>query len=566
MTLQPARLLETEVLPYKVGSRTESAALIAWFLETAWRAEPEDVPDSICDGPADKGIDAIHVDEDLSEISIIQAKWRLNHATSTQGDNDLKTLVGTASYFESPQTVDALVDSGINAELRKLLTRQAIREKIELGAYTIKLTFITNAELDSAAESYLATRATLSPSIQVFTGKMLNEIAERTRRPSLRGEAVKLKAASAPTIADLTDSEKMAIALVQATELVKLPGISDHSLFSRNVRLFAGRTRINNELRDTVLDSNEHRLFPAFHNGLTLLTEKLEAEGDELLLNGVGVVNGCQSLITLYENSNSITDSLKLLVKVVEVPSDSKVADNITYRSNNQNTVTLRDQRSSDKVLRDLQLAVQQTFGNEFYFKIKLGETGPRGAQVLENTLAAQLIMAVFLKEPWAAVRKVRLFDQDFRRIFSRSITPYALYLLSMINGAVEESRQQLRPDLTASFSAIRFTLAYLIGQVLRESEPGDQLLADPARWLAQPEVRQETKAALEKIALEVVDSANYFIETELEESEEFDPKIAFKSQSGVRRLNTDAVRDARRQRGRDGSYLFSVSPISQTS
>lgn len=41
-----------------------------------------------------------------------------------------------------------------------------------------------------------------------------------------------------------------------------------------------------------------------------------------------------------------MTDELQLLVKIVEMGSNDTVADLITYRSNNQNAVSLRDQRS----------------------------------------------------------------------------------------------------------------------------------------------------------------------------------------------------------------------------
>src|SRR5690606_40109780 len=65
----------------------------------------------------------------------------------------------------------------------------------------------------------------------------------------------------------------------------------------------------------------------------------------------------------------------------------------------------------------------------------------------LENSLAAQLIMAAYLNEPWSAVRKVRLFDQDFRRIFNRTVTADRLYLLHLLDSAVVSRRADLRSE-----------------------------------------------------------------------------------------------------------------------
>lgn len=550
-------LLDEEVQVQRVGSRTETAAALAWFLVNVFRLEPEDVDDAICDGGGDKGIDALVVDDDAGEILVLQSKWRQGPG-KTQGDADLKALVGAGAYFVGPESIDALLESGPNIELRNLLARQAVREKLALGTYAVRLVFVTNAPLDASGADYVAARTGQQPGLEVWDRDRLAEVAHRTRRADLRAEAVTLTAATAPTQIELGPKEHMAVAVVPALELVKLPGIKNRTLFSRNVRLFAGRTSINKDLAKTVRNPNEHRLFPAYHNGLTLLTEALTVDGTELALNGVGVVNGCQSLITLFENQDALTDDLRLLVKVVEVAKDNTVADKVTHRSNNQNSVTLRDQRSSDPVMRSLQTAVNGTFGSQFGLQIRVGEK-PDADNVLENSLAAQLIMAVLLGEPWSAVRKVRLFDQEFRRIFSRGITPHRLFLLWLLDGVLADVRGDLRPDLRASYASVRFTLSHLLAQVLRESESGRLLLDSPERYL--PGRREATEAALVAIAKDVVESVNFYIESETAESDGFDPKTVFKSKSGVGRLEHEVLRHARRQAARDPEYLFTVTP-----
>lgn len=556
-------LLQAGTAAEMIGNRTESAALLAWFLTNVWRIDPEDVNSAICDGGGDKGIDALVVDEDLSEITIFQAKYRKDPSHNAQGDSDLKQLVGAAEWFESPESVDGLLAAGPNRELRNLLTRQEVREKVAAGVHVVKLVFVTNAELDLAGQAYADMRKAGPPPLEIWDRTKLTEIAERTQRPSLIADPRTLQTTSHPMVIDLTHHAKMAVCIVPAKELVALPGIEDRSLFSRNVRLFAGRTRINNELRSTVQDLDEHRLFPAYHNGLTLLTNKIGKVTDgTIALDGVGVVNGCQSLITLYDNESALTDELQLIVKVVEVTGDDKVADLITYRSNNQNAVTLRDQRSSDAIMRDLQQGVADRFGNRFAFVTRVGEMA-NASETLENTLAAQLIMAAYLKEPWAAVRKVRLFDQDYRRIFNREVTPDRLYLLHLIDRAVGAHRENLRADLRSSYASIRFSLVRLVCVVLEITDAGKRLLAEPEAWL--PEEEDALKSALDVIAAEVVDSANYHVEAEIKADDDYDPKVVFKSRAGVGRLETDVLRDARRQASRQGSYVFTVTPADRS-
>ena len=249
-------LLNDEFAPYKVGSRTDSMAMLAWYLKNVERLDEELITDFICDGNGDKGIDALVVDDSESEIVIYQAK-RMDSSTKTQGDNDLKHFVGTAQYFATEETVQGLLDSKPREELRRLLIRNDIKLKVKQGFKVKRLVYVTNAKLDAAGLSYANATATQSPALDVWDQTRLAAIADRVRREGMRPEKIKLTATTAPIIDDLGGKAKLAVALIPAKELVKLPGITDMTLFSRNVRLSAGNTRINKELAETVENAAE---------------------------------------------------------------------------------------------------------------------------------------------------------------------------------------------------------------------------------------------------------------------------------------------------------------------
>ncbi len=560
--LQHAPELAAEVSKRKIGNRTDSAALLAWFLEEVWRLDPEEVSETICDGSGDKGIDALWVDNESNEIVVFQSSHKQDPTKSTQGDQKLREFVGVAPYFASPESLAGLLESKPNPELRWLLARQSVAELVASGSYTTRLVFVTNADLDRAGLDYARVheRPSTGPEVVVFAGSKLGSIAAHRGKPRLLGDAVSFRAVQRPMEQSLTSTESIVVALVSAKELVRLPGIEDQSLFSRNVRLSLGKTRINNELRATVERPSEHLLFPAFHNGLTLLTHGVEVRGRRVQMRGVAVVNGCQSLTTLYALRESITDGMNLLVKVVVVPEESVVADQITYRSNNQNAVSFRDQRSNDPTLRNLQAEVGAEFNGAYFFRIKDGEEPPAGSVVLDNTESAQQIMAVYRSEPWAAVRKIRLFDADFQALFDRRLTASRLVLLHMIDCAALSARQTLRANVQASFASIRFTLQHMIATLLRGTELGRQLLEDPTRWVAGPSSREESQAALNEIAVEVAKSMNYYLESK-DDDIDFDPKAAFKSRAGVQEVTDMAARDADRFRHRGISVYFEVAP-----
>lgn len=554
-------LLDSEARRYHVGNRTASTALLAWFLETVWRLESEEVTDSICDGGGDKGIDALEVDEDLQEITVFQSKRRAN-AAATQGDADLRAFVGVAAYFVDETGIDSLLASSPNEELRNLIDRLQLREKLAGRTYSVRLVFVTNALLDGAGRDYVSSYSNQSPLLDVWDRSRLAAVAERTQSLTVQDIHVTLPLASDLIREALDQGAQLAVALIPATELVRLPGIEDLSVFELNVRLGLGKTRINRELAATIKKPEEHLLFPAYHNGLTILTRGITVDDGELHLDGVSVVNGCQSLLALYNNRTSLTPDLRILVKIVELGESLDLVDAITYRTNNQNPVNTRDLRSTDPIQRDLQAQVREYYGDQLAYAIRSGER-LEAADQLDNTTAAQLAMAVYLGEPWNAVRKVKLFDQEYHRVFGREIDGHKLFLLFQMNSVVHDRKADLRDDLEASFASVRFTLLHLLAKLLSTTDEGAELLANPQRWL--PGALDEVRTSLGELADDVVDSVNFYVDSREEEATEkaslFDPKTVFKSRSGVLPLERDVLQQARRLRRRDSSYGFSINP-----
>jgi len=560
-------LLEQQFEPHLIGDRTDSTAMLAWFLENAWREEEDEVEAALCDGSNDKGIDAILVDHDAREITVFQSKRRRTEKP-TQGDADLQRFRGVAPYFRGPEGIDDLLAAAPNQELRLLVKRLGLRDLLdeEEDPWSVNLVFVTNAKLDPAGTSYLETTRNELPPLKVWERRQLVPIARRTERPGLLTGDFTLSPKSSVILEPLEGDVSMAIALVPANELVRLPGIDDLTLFALNVRLGLGKTKINRELAGTITEETaDHALFPAYHNGITLLTDQLEADDDGLSLSGVTVVNGCQSLLALHANRDSLTPDLTLLVKVVQLDDSTTLADTITYRSNNQNAVNIRDQRANDPIQRDLQRQVEETYGDRLFFAIRRGEQSPRSVEVLQNQDAAQLIMAIWLKEPWAAVRKLKLFDEEYRRIFGRGIDAHKLYLAHRLGQMVDARRADLRASLSTSFASVRFTVVYLTAAVARESNRGAQFFENPGLWL--PEKEAEVTAKLEELMDHVVTELNNYAQAREEAQASdatapaFDAKIAFKSQGSIRLIEQPTMSLTRALARRIDDFLFDEAP-----
>ena len=97
---------------------------------------------------------------------------------------------------------------------------------------------------------------------------------------------------------------KIVYAAIKASELIGLPGIDDLRIFAQNVRLGLGNTRVNTEILSSLHNKSEHANFITFHNGLTIVSKELKVSGGTISLNQFSVCNGCQSLLSMWEQKS----------------------------------------------------------------------------------------------------------------------------------------------------------------------------------------------------------------------------------------------------------------------
>jgi hypothetical protein len=131
-----------------VPGRTEARAFLAWFLEQYYRREETDAQDAVCDGPDDKGVDGIYVDDNFERIEILQSKLFQN-ASKRLGDASLKQFAGTLDQFASGTAALQLANATANQELAELIRNGNVPQLIDNG-YEVTGVFLTNVRKDVA--------------------------------------------------------------------------------------------------------------------------------------------------------------------------------------------------------------------------------------------------------------------------------------------------------------------------------------------------------------------------------------------------------------------------------
>lgn len=525
---------------YKRDGLSESNAFLAWFLENVYRLDEVAARDSICDSPNDKGVDGIYVDDASEEIHIIQTKLRQNDKPG--GENDLKNLAGTLNQFDTADSVDALLEGGANPELKSRLLDLSVRSKVKTG-YDVKGVYVTNIEADANALEY----AVQHEQISIYDKKhIVSEFVDIDEPEGVKGDFTFQTDGELIHYSAGSDAE-MYLFVALGSELVALDGIADQSLFAQNVRLDLGTTPVNRSIRQSLADTQSHAKFPLFHNGITLLAEKVVEGAETLTVSNYVVVNGAQSLSSLYKSKSSISSDLKLLLRVVEVGQDRELARRITTVSNNQNAIKPRDQRSNHAIQLRLKSEFDQKYENKYYYVIKRGEPARAGRKV-ENDEAGRWLLSFDVQQPWSAHQIYKIFDDEYSTIFARQqVGADRIVFLANLDDLISDSLDLLSDRKVASYRLTKYFLFYTLRQALDLSDAGKLIIAKPKLALDHWDL---VKPVLNDIIVGLVSD----LDDEIAQAGElFDYKAAFKSPKIVPDLASALVRsynkDLRRRR-----------------
>jgi hypothetical protein len=519
-----------------VTQRTESRQFLAWFLENYYRLGEAEVDDCICDGSYDKGVDGIYVNEQLAQIDVFQA--RMVKGRKTQGDAGLHEFKGVLAQFHSLRAVNNMAATTKNVELAGLLREQEIAKRIAEG-YEVRGIFLTNAQKDQNAIDFLKT----TPDIVLFDESELQKSYVPINKTEPIASEISFDVSSVPIMEYPIGLVKMVIAPLAAEELVNMQGIPNGELFAWNVRQWLRKTKVNKDIEESVRNQSEHKYFPAFHNGLTMLCKSLSITKDRITVSGYAVVNGCQSLTGLYENRKKLSSDLRILTKVIQVSPETPLATKITDHTNNQNGTTARDLQSNNPIQTRLQTEINSK--SAFCYRIKRGEHPEWNAdEVIENELAARMLLAFDLKEPWSCHQSYRLFDELHSDIFARPevsgtriVNEYNVY--QTVLGKLE----LLENNLFARYTLTRFLVLYLLREVLETDELGKTYCLDPSGFINSPKKRTRLKECIDKISKVVVRLLNGEVKRrDADAKAPFDFKRELKSPNSVRDIRSTIV------------------------
>lgn len=421
----------------------EGQRFVAWYLRNIHNLDPVEAKDCITDGAGDKQIDAVYIDDQDSIIYIIQGKY---YNSKVDGE-PLREIL---SAWVQLKDLKKLQDNA-NDKLRSKIN--AIQLALD-DDYSICFELITTGELTESATDDLAQFKkiineddTINANFIVVDKEILSfkyEEAMNKNRPYINYD-FHIEPDKMMRL-DL-DGTKAVIAAIPLSECIKIPGIQDGSLFRKNVRQSLGN---NNKINKGIASTLKHNITDFFllHNGITAICSGMKINDNILSIKELNVVNGCQSLNTIYSCSEYVRNNKNgyIMFRFYEISSPER-ADKISISTNSQSAVKARDLRSNDKSVIAMKKSYEQRYPDG-YFITKRGENVNTAkyntSHIVNLTDLGKQMVAWHSQRPTISYSETKIFDKYFNQLFHKD---YSAENMQALNELCNEIQKQWIPD-----------------------------------------------------------------------------------------------------------------------
>lgn len=445
---------------------------VAWYVRRVLLQSPQATKICVVDGANDKKIDALVIDDENRNILIIQGKF------FETGNIDSGPLQEILAAWVRIQDLHSLQTDG-NDKLKERI--EALRQALE-DEYDITFELLTIGKLTPAAESDLkvfSERLEESKDFNATIALVDSDVIE-TRLIDAESKVLPaishtIKLSSDKVMAFDIKGTRSVIAALPLSECLKLPGIADQRLFRKNVRQTLGWNTINKKIKQSIKSDRPQDFFFS-HNGITAICKgfKLNPENSSLECIDLNVVNGCQSLTTIYKCSEDVRrvdkDSSFILFRFYEIP-QKDLADKISINTNSQTAVKPRDLKSNDRIILSLKRAYETMYPDGLFINQRGMEIpGDKDkSKVVDLADFAKTVMAWQCQRPNISYNEKKLFDELYKNVFKPDYNPVSILALKKWDTLIMENWEKLPLDdiLKATKSYVRFHILYSISSLI---------------------------------------------------------------------------------------------------
>ncbi|WPL15714.1 AIPR protein [Thiorhodovibrio winogradskyi] len=464
-------------LPAGDPNKKRSAAFVLLCIANCLDIPLEEAVDLLTEGGNDAGVDGLdigEVEDGEFLVTLFQGKYKINN------------LDGTANFPENGvqkavNTVQTLFDPAKEIDLNPLLKPKVeeIRSLVRDGYIpNVRVMLCNNgAKWTEQAQRWID-QSGLPEKQTLWIHFNHNSIVEILRRAKTVNDTLRLVG---DAVFENFNFRRVVIGKVQVSEIAELFNRHHDQLLQRNIRRYLGlnENRVNADIHRTLADPTSRENFYFFNNGITIICNSfrhnaLQGANYQLKLENMQVINGGQTCKTIQQTLSSPDlladfEHTYVMVRVYELADDDQgFVTDITYATNSQNPVDLRDLRSNDEIQKNLELGIKDL---GFTYR-RQREEGGGGSNVITSSIAAEATLAVWRQRPHQAkFRRKEHFGKLYDLIFQNLNAAQAI-LAVLIFREVENERKRpsdVAPPLFMPYAS--HYLSMLIGTALLDDE-----------------------------------------------------------------------------------------------
>ncbi|MBD2652153.1 AIPR family protein [Synechocystis sp. FACHB-383] len=449
--VEDIRQKASEELDIKDENKFKPLAFVYLCVKTILDLDNDEAFDCLTEGGGDFGVDAMHISEEYDgefTVSLFQAKYKKKlEGNSNFPEEGIEALINAIQYLFNPaakleyinerlltkvEEARSLIRDGYIPQVRALACNNGLKwnssgeEAIERAGFGDQVTWehINHDRLVKILQASRPVKDTLQ-----LSGKAIVEDMEFSR---------------------------VLVGRISVTEIATLIDRHGERLLERNIRRYLGLqgNRVNEDIRHT-LTSDEKNNFYFYNNGITLTCDSfsynaLQDSNYQVRVENLQIINGGQTCITisktlqqphlLHQNAQAY-----VLLRLYQLPPENEgLVQRITYATNSQNPVDLKDLRANDERQQRLEMDIKQL---GFNYRRKRSDTNTRSADITSG-VAAEAVLSVWRRKPHQAKFFSREhFGKLYDSIFTKQLNGAQVIVAVQLYRIAENRRK--RPETT---------------------------------------------------------------------------------------------------------------------
>ncbi len=493
--------------------KARSAAFVLLTLKTLLDLSQDEAFDCLTEGGSDFGVDAIHLSDVVDgefTATLVQSKYKQKlEGTSNFEETGVIKSIQAIKYLFNPSAVMS-VNKRLEARVEEIraLIREGNLPRVRFILCNNGLVWTTQAQQLIDHERF--------PDRVRFEHVNHDSLVALMQAAKPVQDTLRL---SGKAIVEDFNFIRVMVGKVPVTEIADLLRRHGDRLLERNIRRYLGLVgnRVNEGIRQTLSDPAQRPSFYFYNNGLTLTCKKfdynaLQGDNYQVRVDGLQIINGGQTCKTIEATLTALAGDQKdldkafVLVRLYQLPTEGpELVQQITYATNSQNPVDLRDLRSNDSAQQKLELSIEQL---GYSYRRKRSDT-PAKTMDITTATAAEAVLSVWRKRPHQAKFMSREhFGKLYEVIFSPDLNG-AQVIAATLLFRFAENRRKRPPEGSPNFVPYASCyVAMLMGRYLLEDAKIDLAALDHRNFGSIKDLIEKNEEVYYSRAIEAIKTA----------------------------------------------------------